>query len=1182
MIIINYMRAILMALFLLAPALLYAQTPVGANMSNPVIVGIISAGSTYSDTKNNSPTNGYLNDINQPSDDIYYQFTLTSAAMVSLSHCGSNFDTYMLLLDVTGTIIASNDDNGPLCTGSRASIQTQLQAGTYYVVSEGFNYYSGDITTSISIPGSPSGDTPDSFSSRVKSIFQYVDSSPVTTGILLDCGVDFSNLDNFSGATGLVDSNYVTPYTWRMLYASLQSSQFNGQASFTPLSTVNQTIKGYIGGSQPIPLMLLSYNYQALRPDAISANLMYASNDQLFDTPGRTQSPYLTKTVIGISPAVSTYTANNGYVSYLLPSNLMFSNNTVSQILMDAGDGSGYQQVQPGQPLSVHYTSSGTKTLTYQITVNGASLYAHSYVDINYQAEGGTPGGGDAMSWYHPSSTVGTVQVSTPLGIKRAFIHVQLSNSHSDDIIQHPLIVAEGIDYWRITAPNDSANANFGINDFINTIYKGVKDPNAPSATLYDELDAKNYDIVFVDFEDATTNLEYNAALVEQAIQWVNARKQGGNQNVVLGTSMGAVLAKYALRDMELHSINHDTRLFISMDGPHMGANVPLGLQALVQHLSEAKFSLFWGLLPLINFSDMAPGVDIAAQELATPASKQLLIYRVTGDGTMSINNSIHDAFYTSYVNMGMPANCRNVAISNGSECGFGQPYGSGAGLFSLVSSNPPFKAPQILFNLIDLVTFSIQSAAGLLTNRPLIGFGSILGVFSTKTSVSEDFEINALPDHSTQQVYKGQVAIKRKILGLFTVNSSLTNQSVSATSNMLPLDNAPGGQMTTDGGGAISLPASFGNMLLQKSMCFIPEASALFVGGGAISSLSTAQLNSGYSISNPPSGASAIPFARFVTGVKTNLTSNEGHVTFTARNGDFILKELDQNYTALNNCNAVCSNGTATINGPATLCQTATYQVNNSLFSGATTTWSVTGSATLVSSNGNSATIAANGSGTATIQATVASDCSIETLPALTVSVGLQSLSGSDYVDRTYQSSHYQYVTSTVTALPGTSSSDYIWYNEINNQRGSQIGSGLTLNHYPLAPGTVLFFRCEANTTCGTSLYRSYAYNSNGSSSMAASIQIYPNPSSNTMSITATDITPSNSTAQATDAPLQSNQVEYEVQLLNTKGQVLKKGKGKGKDSAILNIQDVPNGTYFIHVISGDILIRKQAVIQH
>ena len=57
-------------------------------------------------------------------------------------------------------------------------------------------------------------DTPDDFANRVRSIFQHVDASQASTGILMDCGAEFVHMDNYTGYTSLNDSNYVNLNTF--------------------------------------------------------------------------------------------------------------------------------------------------------------------------------------------------------------------------------------------------------------------------------------------------------------------------------------------------------------------------------------------------------------------------------------------------------------------------------------------------------------------------------------------------------------------------------------------------------------------------------------------------------------------------------------------------------------------------------------------------------------------------------------------------------------------------------------------------------------------------------------------------------------------------------------------------------------------------------------------------------
>ena len=142
-------RQILLAALLSFPfAMSHAQQ--GDTMTDPIIVGTISSSITYQDTRN---TNNYTNQYNgRSTKDVFYQFTLTDPATVTMTHEGSSFaDTYMHLLDSSGTCIAYNDDysgEGHCSDTHMSYIRMQLEAGTYYIVSEGYSK-NGNITTNI-------------------------------------------------------------------------------------------------------------------------------------------------------------------------------------------------------------------------------------------------------------------------------------------------------------------------------------------------------------------------------------------------------------------------------------------------------------------------------------------------------------------------------------------------------------------------------------------------------------------------------------------------------------------------------------------------------------------------------------------------------------------------------------------------------------------------------------------------------------------------------------------------------------------------------------------------------------------------------------------------------------------------------------------------------------------------
>jgi RHS repeat-associated protein len=127
---------------------------------SPIVIPVNSSGTTtFSSTKNNGSgfTNGFPNNS---SPDVWYTFTLASAADVSISLCGSDFDTYLYILNSSKSVLYSNDDSGPLCTGTKSSLVEHLNAGTYYIVAEGYSSYTGNIVANISITISGSSSIP--------------------------------------------------------------------------------------------------------------------------------------------------------------------------------------------------------------------------------------------------------------------------------------------------------------------------------------------------------------------------------------------------------------------------------------------------------------------------------------------------------------------------------------------------------------------------------------------------------------------------------------------------------------------------------------------------------------------------------------------------------------------------------------------------------------------------------------------------------------------------------------------------------------------------------------------------------------------------------------------------------------------------------------------------------------
>ena len=126
---------------------------------------------------------------------------------------------------------------------------------------------------------------------------------------------------------------------------------------------------------------------------------------------------------------------------------------------------------------------------------------------------------------------------------------------------------------------------------------------------------------------------------------------------------MGGLAGRYALTYMESNSLDHRVRIFIALDTPNRGANIPLGIQYWVHFFSIE--------------SEEAAGMLIG---LNSPAARQMLIYHFTDPaGTTGESDSLRAEFLDDLAGIGQyPVNLRKVAIANGSGYQTGQGFSPG------------------------------------------------------------------------------------------------------------------------------------------------------------------------------------------------------------------------------------------------------------------------------------------------------------------------------------------------------------------------------------------------------------------------------------------------------------------------------------------------------------------------
>ena len=408
--------------------------------------------------------------------------------------------------------------------------------------------------------------------------------------------------------------------------------------------------------------------------------------------------------------------------------------------------------------------------------------------------------------------------------------------SGNSAVIDKPIIFVDGFD------PNDSRD--------IPAMYD-LLDYGSPTENLGDIVRSEGFDLIVLNFPeeyfsptDGTTVIkggadfiQRNAFILIELLNVINGLKVGTEENVVIGPSMGGLISQYALRYMEENTLDHETRLFISFDSPHLGANVPIGIQYLFNYM-------VYGDPEITDAEPLVSGL------LNSPAAKQMLIDHYLGHvdgGGIEQDGSTHtpkgapnyrDAFQTELNNKGLPQNTtKNIAITNGS--GTGQTTGT--------------PGMELINHIFDTGPVDTGFPFGIVDSRAIISvnFSPLSGQKITVTD------------------FVGQA----NIIGWNDIYTFDATAESTASSD--GIDSAPGGQfdLFSFDDGSNTLIAEFVANLNSQYFNFIPTLSGLSISD-----------NNWYTTPmavNSPFDDIFIP------------TTNEPHVTITEANANFALSEI-------------------------------------------------------------------------------------------------------------------------------------------------------------------------------------------------------------------------------------------------------------------------------------------------
>ncbi len=1015
-------------------------------------------------------------------------------------------------------------------------------------------------------------------------IMKPLDKSQIPTGFLQEYGCPMLPMATFNGT--LSDSNKIGMDLWRTLYFQLQTGYCGSGTNPLPnIKAVNAAIKQFGSDTTPTPIPLLLGQYNTVKTNAFANHLLSynRSTNQVSDVAGRSQSPYQLNNLFAACPTF-TY-SKTGMETFICKSSLIWNNTgkTISQLQINFDNGQGFQTIVLGYPFSVRFITTGQKKWTIKAVLSdGTQLQCYS----NYYVVKAAPISRIGLFSYSPDPYSGEITYpywgyiyqhdAVSNGYYGAQVTINYSKNNYTGTLRKPLIVVEGYD---VSHKAPSLQPDYTVTDFI----AGINAP-FPLYNFSQQLDdVAGYDLVFVNFYDGAADIRGNAAVVEEVIRRVNSHKVIDNrpavpivqQNVVMGLSMGGLCARYGLAKMTKNNENTQTHLLITHDSPHHGANVPLGLQYLIQMMGG--FQLFG-----YNVYDVYPQYDDVLNLLKAKGTQQLLIYR-SKDANHYEANTFLDGDYRSTITFKStdpkPA-YHFIATSLGSECGHpltdpGYTYiNTGAGISAGVKIN-------LLFFSIPITSYYLDAQT----------------------------EAYALPNTgSTAKIARLYTRNQLQLFGFINVFKQLYDNTAYAPGNHLAIDGVPGSTSPLLQADALaqisSLPAFdvslnvefplYGllsgyvntyayNTGVSPKFTFVSTASALDAGPVSTPIFSEKYVN-GVNRVYPSTSETFIAQETNNTAGTTNNT----HIRFTARNSQWLFNQMEGKPNLLN-CSSECSNPYY-IDGPDLVCTNGDYSIPG-LPIGASVIWSVSSSAASLScSTCNVTTLTSVNNGKVTLSAILQNACGGVTTLTKDIYLGSPILISAGYTN-TYNSNNYDLATSPIAnpVCNGYNSFTNMGIEGATSAKWSKVSlsSGVMefntndsyLNLLLFSQGQTAVFRLTAKNACGSMPAYDFKWQASPCSGGCKNYSLSPNPSPHILNIM---IPPSLPPCAVSGSLMSTDSLLIkELNLFDNKGSLRKTVNVGGSTQGSINLDGLNSGTYIVEIKSTKNYTERQVFIK-
>jgi pimeloyl-ACP methyl ester carboxylesterase len=436
-----------------------------------------------------------------------------------------------------------------------------------------------------------------------------------------------------------------------------------------------------------IPLAILHSNYETIKKESFENGSITKDSQGFLRRTNSTSDIFELHTLTIASPL--RIKKKGLKTTFILSEETIFntSKNTIKSVKIDFNDTLGFREIILNEKVTIQYQNAGTKEIVTKITFSDGSMTTSSSVlKVMYSNK-------DNQSLFNRVTTTFNSTLDPDLSVYGEQISYHGLGEYEiflspDAVFDKPIIIIDGFDPTDnrpIVGYTDSGTENYkgGIYDLLDF------NNNGTSSNLGDLVRAEGFDVVILNFPEyprvadnslvdgGSDYIERNAMLLVELIDILNTQKVGVEENVIIGPSMGGLISRYALNYMENKSLDHQTRLWLSFDAPHYGANVPIGLQH--------QFNFFGnGLDDFLILGDYnnADAQKLVNEMLKSPAARQMLndhfeAHLVEGsltdfnlNLTLPQKHSFNPIFYdrlNALTVSGFPEELRKISIINGS-----------------------------------------------------------------------------------------------------------------------------------------------------------------------------------------------------------------------------------------------------------------------------------------------------------------------------------------------------------------------------------------------------------------------------------------------------------------------------------------------------------------------------------